>query len=488
MSMHRELPRAVQPKIPWQVAAMFSLVAFSITILAIQLWGQHRSSLKSGNETLTVIVEQFPAAAAKGKTIVYTPASSTPSKYESRTTQYLKNQVTTPEFLRQAWCESQKSTGKQASLALADAEVEKIRQSLSVEIEDSPLAGKRLRLTLTGQNSRDAARFLKTLGDRFAAQYRTGMTNDRNQEYAQTQTTAQAAWEALDNAWTEFQYFDRYLQEQSALSHEKPRKTAKQLAPAQPVAQVAAVPYPTTAAPRTESSEQIELQQKVAGLRKNLAALLEKRTPQHPEVVFLQDEVRELEARLAAMSQPAVAEVLPKTPAVVETPVVQEELPEPAAPSVAVETISASDTLLLAQLQYRVYETATAYGEAFDRETLIADQANLAPQIAVACWKSPGQKASVSTPMQRPFGWLLGVSMAFGVGLIFSSKAVEPPLASLDELRRRAPIPILGVVPSYDSSEDPHSIKRKKQGSRVTLLVTGLALVGFCFWSISRII
>jgi hypothetical protein len=142
--------------------------------------------------------------------------------------------------------------------------------------------------------------------------------------------------------------------------------------------------------------------------------------------------------------------------------------------------------MLLAQLQYRVYETAAATWEAFERETLSADQKNLAPEIAVACWKSPSQTATAETPMQRPFGWLLGVSMAFGVGLIFSSKAVEPPMASIEELRRHAPIPVLGVVPTYDST-DPHSVKRKKQGSRVTLLVTGLALVGFCFWSISRI-
>jgi hypothetical protein len=494
MPLPAELPPVVRQGTSWKPSVMLGCVAFVLMVLGFQLLGgiqsyTHREKISP----VTVVVEQYPAVFSHGVTkvsdiepmvgkIVNKNHRLTAS---SKTLEHLKAQVTAPDLLRQVWADLSRKAEFQNRFESRDVatEMEQFRQALQVEVEESPLGGKGLRLTLAWPNSAEAAELLKILGDRYSKQYQAMWANRYECEYNDAKNAAHEARQTYDDALAQlesFEEYDEYLAWQP--------ETEESLAKGSDGKKIENAVKPSIGSSNNanvENPEWTRLNKELAALHERESQLLEKRTPLHPEVKYLQDEIQNCETQLAAIPQWIAAEnSLPH-------PVSTESNNQPIQSS-TVQKLSADgdasfkNAKFLAQLDNQVQSTARAYRDAVAREQMAFGQRQLMPDIAVHVME-PRKTASI-TPLQRPIAWLAGMMMAFGMGLIYTGKSREPPVGSLVELQRLAAVPIVGVVPSYTSAVDPRTLRRKKILLRWELFLGGLMLMGVCLWATVRLL
>ena len=475
MSIPSELPSAVRQGISKKPMALLGLVVFVITVLAIHLWGQIRSQIETAKtEPVTAIVEQSPP-------ICLSPEKDLHPLLVSKTVELIKDQVTAHDLLRQVYGD----VNSQAS----DADVEKLRRALQVEIDGSPLGGKCLRLRLVWPKAHEAVKLLNVLGERYANQYRAAWSNENESEYRAAKTAAEHAGQGFDEAIAQLEFFQQCLDFVQQGESESPAELTREIRqpptpPGQSAAENAAQPLRDDS--DIENPAWISMQKDLVELRNKEAKLLEKRTPLHPEVRFLQEQIRDCEMRIAATSRwiHAAGDLRP-----VEEIGAYSPLPSITAPEAKVRNDQSrtNNAELLAELENQVQAAGQAYRAAVARERTVFGQRKAAPEITVRV-REPRKIAAISkTPAPRLFGWLAGVIMAVGVGLICTGKAIEPPVGSIDELQRLADVPIVGVVPSYNPTVDPQVVKRTKKLLRFGLFLSGLIIMTGCIWVIVRL-
>lgn len=471
MSLSADLPPAVRPGTSWKHVAIASLAALALTILGIQLWGQVREQMRQAKaEPVTATVVQCSSLGPG--TVKSTLPMSSPM------THWIREQVTAPELLRQAWADVK----SRATVA----DVTRFRRALGVEVVVTPLDEKCLRLTLSWRDTQEGAKLLKALGDRYCGQYRAALEGANARQRAAAATSFEQAGRAFDEAVADVLIFEQCLAWQAAATEEENERPAEIIPP--PPAESVVSPLRSVA--DVENPEWIDLQKQLVELRKAAAKLLEKRTELHPEVQFVQGEIRDCEAKLAATARwiakegPAPSPTVPtpeKKPAVVK--IVPKTLEDSAARQAEIEAVNAQ---ILAALEDEAQSAAGAYKKALSREIAASGQRVDAPELAVRV-SMPPQIAALP-PARPPFVWLAGAMMALGVGLVFTGKSIEPPVGSAEELQRVAAVPVVGVVPDYDPTIDPQDIKSRMTFLRMGFVFGGLMLAGVCVWVITRII
>jgi hypothetical protein len=500
MTTVTDLPRPVRQTTSWKPAVLLGLAAFAITILAIQLWGHVRSPAPlAKTEPVTAIVEQHSPVFEKG-TPAFGGRPSAVAILSSKTVQAIKDQVTAPALLGQVCRDFWKAEERTSNLWQTESsEAEKLRRALQVDVENSPLGGKCLRLRLSWPNAQEAAKLLKALGERYAERYRAVFRNERDKEFSAIKTAADQARQAFNDSVADLEFCQQNLDfahfaegEPTVESRSEMQQPLAAAARQEPRPPIAASPLRDKA--DVENPNWMSLQKDLAEMRKKEAKLLETRTSLHPDVMLVQDQIRDGAARLAMTSR----WIHPETPALRSPsenwsgagPALSAEVPnalKKPTPLAQNAPHAANDAILLAQLEDQVEITAEAYREAAAREQAALAQRKLAPEITVRVLE-PRQIAVAKTPARPPFGWLAGAMMAVGVGLICTGKALEPPVGSVKELHRLTSVPIVGVVPSYQPSIDPQAVKRKKNILRIGFFLGGLMFLGFCVWAMARIL
>ena len=187
---------------------MLGLAVFILTVLAVQLWGQIRHPVKPATvEPVTAIIEQRPMAMPHPWAMV---KSQVP--VSSKSILFIQDQVTSPALLRQALCSLDKTAnGNNLPSRDVNAEAEKLRQSLKVNLEDSPLGQKCLRLSLVWPNPQEAAKLLKFLGERFSNQYRADWAGEHDWEYIEAKKACESAGHAYFKAADQLEFFEGCL-------------------------------------------------------------------------------------------------------------------------------------------------------------------------------------------------------------------------------------------------------------------------------------
>jgi hypothetical protein len=485
MSIDFDYPPAVRQNISWKPSAFFALTAFVLTLLGIQLWWQYRTANVGKAASATTIVEQCPTIPLKQSGALYAKQPIRQAVVSPKTVQYIKDQITSPDFVRQAW--------KDLGVPTSAAEIEKFRRALTVEILESPLSGKCLRLSIAWPNSQEAAKRLKALSHRFADRYRTARIDRNDQNFDDAQAAAEQAGRAFDNALAMLDYV-RYLSQipTDAAMAETPADADVSLSEQQN-----ARPSVTVAEPsKEENPEWSALQKKIAELQKKRSMLLEKRTVAHPEVKDLQDQIHECETQLALVPRWISKGVSPlfdgERPAAkpVESMTQRNRSMQNIARQKGNRNGASSlengenwDQALL-QLENHVQSTAQAYCEAVAREKAALGQRDIAPELTVEVLPARKNAPRIAQPSERPLTWLVGVMMAFGVGLIFTGKTIEPPLGSIGELQKVAEVPLIGIVPDFDAGVDPKTARNQKTLLRRSVFFGGFFLIAYCGWVI----
>ncbi|MCC6125472.1 MAG: hypothetical protein IT426_10945 [Pirellulales bacterium] len=487
--MNAELPPAVRQGTSWKPTAVLALATFALTILAAQLWEHMRApSVAAINESAMAIVEQRPPVFSQDNAASSGRNSLNRTQVCAKTVQRIKEQVTAPEQLRQAWRELRRATGKNSISTPAAAELEKLRRSLMVEVEESPMGGKCLRLASSWPNSQDAAILLKCLGQQYAERYRAAWMTGCERECTAARTVSDRAKRDYEDAVAVLDLFQAYLDCQEAAED---ASLNRQVHPPLSTLHSPHTKENSAELPRDESkienTEWLKLQNDLAAMREKEAKLLEKRTALHPEVVYLKEQIYECETLLAITVRwlstenalHPTEEIGPSTP--LQTP--REGRPEEGTVAqIQREQQDAEDAEFLAQLEEQAVTAALAHREAVARERTSLAQRNLAPEIGVRVWMPP--KVAAKTPSPSPLGWLAGAMIGLGVGLICTGKSIEPPIGSVEELQRLTATPIIGVVPSYNPAVDPRSVKRRKRIFRWGLFISGLMMFAVCTWAI----
>jgi hypothetical protein len=501
MSISGETPLVVRPGTSWKTPVMFGAAAFLVTVLAVQFRVQNRTQVNSGNNApVTVAIEHntpvFPHLSSQKPTKDRLASPSITGNRaqtagSSKTVQQLKDQLTSPDLLRQAWQDCKPS------------KMERFRQTLDVRVEESPRGGQTLRMTIAWPSPKEAASVLKFLAEQYSSQYQTTWRNAREREYNEAKSAALQAGQGYEEAAVQYQFFEAWLARKSTASERSnaPSKAGAALRPLDSRLPKEDVAQPRSTNSEIENPEWSSVQRDLSALREKEAILLEKRTAIHPEVKRLQEKIHDCETRLTSIPRwmdtksrsigaptedgsGAGLEMRAESPRISDNnSVIRSPNTTDSSPSQKAANEAADDEWII-QLENDVETAAEAYTQALAREKLAHDRCQLAPSIAVRVWGST--KIAATASLQREWAWWAGAIMAIGFGLIFAGKTIEPPVASLDELQRLAAVPIVGVVPSYTPSINPQTVKRRKNLLRFGLFFSGLILVGLCFAAVIR--
>jgi hypothetical protein len=495
MPTSNELPSAIHQGSSWKMPVLFGFVVFALTVLALQLREQIRTQSQSVKaELTTAIIGQCPPIFEKGINNKANASSMGQSLSRAiacpKSLQIIQQQITSPDLLRQAWLE----IGWQAT----DSEVEKLRRAISVNLEESPMGEKCLRLALPWNNSQTAAKILKALGERYAASYQAAWKNENQRKCSEAKTTSDRAGQAFDDAVGQLELFQESLAWQAmATPIDLAVPTRKENSPLSTLhSPPDNVGQPLRDQSDVENPDWLDLQKEIVKMQNKEAKLLETRTPLHPEVAEIHDQIHEREMQLTALPRWIHKETssrpLEEGPMVrTESPVVSSNSKPIASdnnPSLNQKALSEAElTNIITLLENHVQSTAQAYLESLTRKQAAIEQQKIAPEITVQVIPFRQTAIVSTTTAKQPFAWLAGIVMAVGVGLICTGKSIEPPIGSVKELQRLAAVPIIGVIPSDNPTDNPRATKRNKCFLRLALYLSGLAFIGFCVWAIVRL-
>jgi len=234
--------------------------------------------------------------------------------------------------------------------------------------------------------------------------------------------------------------------------------------------------------PMVDNPQWLDIERQLAELQRRRDGLLLDRTPQHPMVVDLAGRMAVVQEKLTATPRlipggNAESPALADTSAAAETPTANAESGDRDGDRIAKE-----NQTRLAELTAAVERTRQAREEAKLAEQRALQTLQAGPKYAI-------EPAQVVERLPQPdYGWrrlawstlFSGVLMALGVGTVAAGANVEPPVASVAELKADLDVPIVGPIPADDPVADPAAISRRRSSLRRTMIGIGLALIAAC--------
>lgn len=234
--------------------------------------------------------------------------------------------------------------------------------------------------------------------------------------------------------------------------------------------------------PMVDNPRWLDLQRQLAELQRRRDELLVDRTPLHPMVVDLAVGMAVIQETLAA-----TARYLPGSQA--ESPVLADTSPAAETPTTDAQggdqdggRVVKEDQTRLGELTAAVERARQARAEADLAEKRALQTLQAGPNYAI-------EPAQVVERLPRPDdGWrrlawttlFSGMLMALGVGAVAAGANVEPPVASIAELKADLDVPIVGPILADDPVADPVAVSRRRSSLRRTMMGIGLALIVAC--------
>ena len=253
------------------------------------------------------------------------------------------------------------------------------------------------------------------------------------------------------------------------------RRQLAEAAQAAARARLTAQPPSPSPPPLVDNPQWLDLDRQLAELQRRYDGLLVDRTPLHPAVRDLASRIAGVKDQLATTPR-QVPDTKPR-PAVASLP---DTKPQPAvAPLTPDALITTADQETLAELTAAVEKSRQACEEAESAENRALQEQKAGPQFTI------DRAQAVEHRPPPDYGWrrlmwttlMTGVLMAFGVGSVSAGANIEPPAASIEEVRIDADVPVVGMIPADDPLPDPVATSRRQSRIRRTLIAIGLLLI-----------
>lgn len=234
--------------------------------------------------------------------------------------------------------------------------------------------------------------------------------------------------------------------------------------------------------PMIDNPQWLKLERQLAELQQRYDELLVERTPLHPLVVDLAGRTAGIQEKLAATPR-RIPFARPESPAMPDSsPAAETPTTDAEGGDRDIDRIAKENQTRLAELTAAVERTRKAVEEAEFAETHALQTLQAGPKYTI----EPAQVAELLP--QPDYGWrrlvwtalFSGVLMAFGVGTVAVGANVEPPVASVAELKADLDVSIVGPIPADEPVANPAAISRRRSFVRHTMIGFGLSLIVAC--------
>ncbi|MBN2476579.1 MAG: hypothetical protein JXB62_18335 [Pirellulales bacterium] len=485
--MMRDTPRhTVAPRSRWRLRWPAYVLIVVATGLAAYGWGLATAGRAEPTCSFTSTARVlWPAAAADAEQAEFA-ASMRPDP------ETVERQVGSQASLRRAvrqWRSAARPSVAEGSRSDPDdRDVGQLQQRLRVSAAAVDEWGDLdVSITYTDRDPQFAAGLVNTLAETYASERRTEWRAAAQQRYLEAKRAAdraEAEWVAATSELDEF--LRRHFTRQAPPQSQDPL-----VEPPQPELRAEA-PAGTSESKQTDEPDRTALTRELAERRRRLQELLITRTPVHPEVQEAEDQIAQVEEKLAALTgdEQEPPSELPEA----ELPGSElpgPELPEPDGLALPVETprsqpglseIAGGETVRqFRQLQAVVARAAEARDQAVRTAAETWKYQAIEPQIDVLLARAI--EAPGSELPGRGLVWLavvVGVVMATGTGLVSAGASIEPTLDTCDQVEAAIRVPIVGSLSATDSTHRLAAQRSRKFLVRRILIGGGLILMAAC--------
>ena len=328
-----------------------------------------------------------------------------------------------------------------------------LEKNLRIDISETLPNELRVSIRLTDTAPTEAVGSVNALAHAYAEIYRTEWKSQGElacQKARQTSATARRQYQEAKSQLDAFR-----AQQQAAQNTPLPRATQR--------------PAPAVSPSLIDNPAWSELNQQLAVLRQERTKLLIDRTSAHPAVQEVESRIDAVRQQIATVPRQIPAEPAQTKP--IATPEVPAEQP------VAVASPTAAETAALRQLETAVAEAQHASETAAkaERETLGVNRQP--PKIELALAEPPIAAPAPRSTMSTLFAALAaGVTTVMGLGMISAGASIEPPLTTVAQLESALHVPIIGVVPSTDVSDEPPTATGRPRLARWLLIFAGVLI------------
>ena len=471
----------VRPASPWEPQKLlFYLALFGVTGLAVYRWGLAKAqpSKPAGSYTSTATIHLGEGL----------QAAADPQK--------IQRQITSKENLHRAVRQlalAARPPANEDLEAAADRAVETVSQNLQVTAGGTSLPGEvAVSITYTDRYAHYPARLVNTLAESYAADCRQEWKRRTYRAYTEAREASERAEQEFLQAKARLEEFSRQHfkpgqarqpddtfgpeQEQtdnarasSAEVHESDSLTA---APATP--------------PPVDNPRWVELNQRLAALKRRLAQLLVDRTPLHPEVRDTELRITALEQQLSATPRKIPPNPSGLPPTADQALAAQEPAPPAEIPPAQTAPQRAETAQRFRTLQQAADRATKAYHQAFLLERQAWHDHQREPRIELDLAELIQAPTSPAPPrLALLLGALAAASaVAAGVGMISAGSIMQPPLTTVEQVRSVLPVPIVGTIPETSPATQPAAAPRQRPLIRWTLIAGGLVLIAGCVGSL----
>ena len=316
------------------------------------------------------------------------------------------------------------------------------------------VADVRIPIAYTADDSQRAATVANTLAERYA--------QDRRKEWKQrTERPYQEAHKAVERT------YGKLAEEETRLSTFRQQMVDEAARRRAAATQKESLPPTMVSNPRW-----VELDRQRATLERRRDSLLVERTPLHPAVREITDQIDELKQQMAAVPR-RIADVHAATQEAAEGPRLSIEAERP-------HDTQSQEKLSQLTAAVETARQACRQAEAAEKRALEKQQA--IPQYTVV------YAQAVEIPPTPDYGWLrlmgitmaAGALMAVGVGSVSTGASVEPVVANADQVAMGANATVVGRIPAEDPMPEAESLSRHQSRVRRALIAVGLILMVAC--------
>ena len=475
----------------WGLGIGLCVLAFAAVGLVVYGLGEKQPRFSA--PTVARAVVQLPLAAARG---IATPGAGHGTPL---TTSAVRAQLAAEANLARALA----GLGRPGDPPEADARVtgagadlRGIARDLQVSVdEDSPSGTYRVSLAYASQDPGFSARLVNALAVQYAKDCRGQLQEGVREAAEEARRAAERARADLARLKSEFDALaeSRFQAQKTAArpARSGPGEAASSKRTPGRIASQAG--KPSSVRTIVNNPEWIERTRELDGLRQRRSALLEDRTPLHPEVQDLDLRiaglVRDLEAiprEVAGRAAPPPSEPEEGTsqpiPADPREPVSRDLAAGPGGPEAEAEALR-----LFRVQKERLDAAAERVEQLLSRERAATEAGLRLPQIEVMGANSPHETLS-PRPSSR-WAWtaiLAALGAAAGVGLISHGAAIDTPLRSPAEVKASLPIPLVASIPA-DASDRPAQQAGAWTADRSLWIVLGILVIAVCALVVLRL-
>ena len=441
--------------------AVLCVAVFAVTVMAVKGLGSRKDEGQgdggqASKPATATVFQQFPASGP--------PGLLQPSQAD------LEHEIVSQANLRQVLLEEDIDD-------VSDELVQRISADLQVAFRHGSSADAlEVSITSTDSDPHRAVRMVNTLARQYAGRQNARFASLAGESCRDARDATEAAGRELFEAQAQFhQFLERHSREYGHRAGRTQTWLTRQVSfPPQPL-EAESDPLSGT----VENPDWSDLARRLSALTNQRDGLLTERTSLHPEVCAIEEKIvqcrKTLEQIPRYLPSPNVAgppletqpdpqslpEILPPGP-------VADPPPQPDPPSLDYEAV-------LNDLQMHkaaMGDAAKEYERLFleERQTWLQEPAaGIELQLARV---EEGVQAADRAPGTMPVALIVALAMAAGVGMIISGPGNDPTLDTVQQVRARLPIPVVGIIPAANPDAVEANCRRSNRSS-------GLASIGY---------